>query len=151
PYLANLTFLFMNNEDAEILRFQAGETDVLNRMGADNYAVLDHQGNHSLQLEDLGPSLEYNFLLFNLNTQIPNQTSDLKGKQSWFEDVRFRQAISAAIDRNAMTRIVYHGLGTPLYTHVTPGNKLWLDGNLPHTARSIEHAHQLLREAGFSQ
>lgn len=38
PYLENLTFSFMGNEDTEVMRFKAGEADVLNRLGADNYA-----------------------------------------------------------------------------------------------------------------
>jgi len=152
PYLTEVTFLFVPNEDAEVLRFEAGETDVVNRMGAENYAVLaGEQGDHGFHLHDLGPSLEYNFLVFNLNAQTPAPAKDLRQKQSWFRDVKFRQAISAAIDREAMTRIVYHGMGTPLWTHVTPANRLWLDTKVAHPARSIEHAWDLLRAAGFSR
>ena len=150
PYLSNLTFLFMSNEDTEVLRFEAGETDVVNRLGADNYEVLSHEEHRDVQLQNLGPSLEYNFLLFNLNTQVPPDAKDLSLHQAWFRDVRFRQAISAAIDRDAMTRMIYHGLGTALFTHVTPGNKLWLDSSLPHPMRSAAHARELLRAAGFS-
>jgi len=150
PYLSELTFAFVNNEDAEVLRFQAGETDVLNRIGAENYAVLQQQRDPDLQLKDLGSSLEYNFLLFNLNAQIPSQAKDLQRKQTWFQDVRFRQAISAAIDRNAMVHIIYRGRATPLYTHVTPANRLWLNSDLPRPSRALDRARDLLRSAGFS-
>jgi peptide/nickel transport system substrate-binding protein len=150
PYLSTITFLFMGNEDAEVLRFESGETDVINRMGAENYAVLEQQGSRAYQLQDLGPGLEYNFLLFNLNTQIPAQERDLSRKQAWFRDVRFRQAISAAIDRDSMTRLVYHGRATTIAEHVTPGNRLWLNSNILKPARNVAHARELLRSAGFT-
>ncbi len=150
PYLNDVTFLFVNNEDAEVMRFEGGETDLLNRLGADNYAALEHEHKPDIQLQDLGPSLEYNFLLFNLNSQIPTQARELKRRQAWFSDVNFRKAVSAAIDRDSMARIIYHGRATTLYSHVTPGNRLWLDSTLPHPARSVDYARELLRSAGFS-
>ncbi len=150
PYLNGLSFVFVNNEDAEVLRFEAGETDVLNRMGADNYGLLEHEGSRAFELQDLGPSLEYNFLLFNLNSQIPSNAGELVRKQAWFRDTAFRQAISAAIDRDAMAHIIYHGRATALSTHVSPGNRLWLDSKIPQPSRSVAHARELLKSAGFS-
>jgi peptide/nickel transport system substrate-binding protein len=70
-------------------------------------------------------------------------------KQAWFREVKFRQAISAAIDRDAMTRVIYHGRATSIFAHVTPGNRLWQDSNLPRSTRSVQHARDLLRDAGF--
>jgi len=32
-------------------------------------------------------------------------------KEKWFRDVKFRQAVSAAIDRSAIVRLVYQGRG----------------------------------------
>ncbi len=151
PYLAEITFLFVGNEDAEALRFEAGETDIMNRINADNYSVLQQEGeSHRLRLYDLGPDLEYNFLLFNLNSTLPAKAGDIKRKQQWFKDVRFRQAISSAIDREGMNRIVYRGRGAPIWTHVTPGNRLWFDSSIPRPARSLNRSRDLLRAAGFS-
>lgn len=149
PYLNTLTFLFMSNEDAEVLRFESGETDVMNRMGPDNYAVLEGEGKRGFQLQDLGPSLEYNFLLFNLNNQIPVHDLALGTKQSWFREVKFRRAVSAAIDRDAMTRLIYHGRATSIIEHVTPGNRLWLDSAIPRPSRDVNQARELLRAGGF--
>jgi peptide/nickel transport system substrate-binding protein len=47
-------------------------------------------------------------------------------------------------------RLVYNGRATPLWTQVTPGNKRWVDSGIPHPPRSLEHARDLLRSAGFS-
>ena len=108
------------------------------------------RASRGFQLYDLGPGLEYNFLLFNLNSTLPARAGEISRKQRWFSDVRFRQAISSAIDREGMNRIVYHGRGTPIWTHVTPGNRLWFDSSLPRPARSLSRSRELLKAAGFS-
>jgi peptide/nickel transport system substrate-binding protein len=151
PYLADITFLFVGNEDAEVLRFEAGETDIITRISAEDYSLLQQERTtRCFQLYDLGPDLEYNFLLFNLNSTLPARGGEIGRKQQWFNDVRFRQAVSSAIDREGMNRIVYQGRGMPIWTHVTPGNRLWFDSSLLRPARSLSHSRQLLKAAGFS-
>ncbi|MFB3826839.1 MAG: ABC transporter substrate-binding protein [Bryobacteraceae bacterium] len=143
PYLDTLTFLFVGSEDAQVLRFEAGETDVVSRIGARNFAALEkNQQRRGYALHDLGPGLEYNFLFFNLN--------EGRSKQSWFGDANFRRAVSAAIDREGIVKLVYNGRAAPLWGHVTPGNRLWVNATLPHPARSLGRARELLRAAGFS-
>jgi peptide/nickel transport system substrate-binding protein len=151
PYLNEVVFLFVSSEDAQVIRFQAGDADILSRFGAEDYAVLQKQeaARHN-HLNDLGPGLEYNFFFFNLNDLAAKNLPDIARKQAWFEDVRFRQAVSAAIDRDSIVRLVYSGRATPLWTQVTPGNKLWVDPRIPHPPRSIPHARELLKSAGFS-
>ena len=151
PYLNEIVFLFVSSEDAQAIRFQAGDTDILDRFSAENFAVLaKQQAARHYHLDDLGPGLEYNFLFFNLNDLGPKASPDVARKQIWFQDVRFRQAVSAAIDRQAIVRLVYNGRATPLWTQVTPGNKLWIDPGIPHPPRSLAHARDLLKAAGFS-
>ncbi len=152
PYLQEVTFLLAGTEDAEVLRFEAGETDIVNRLSAENYAVLEkEQASHQFRLFDLGPGLEYNFLLLNLNSSLPFKDNDneVHRKQVWFREVKFRQAISLAIDRDGINRIVYHGRGSPIWSHVPQGNRLWFDEKLPRPARSLERARELLKSAGF--
>jgi peptide/nickel transport system substrate-binding protein len=149
PYLAEITFLSVGNEDAEVLRFEGGETDIINRINADNYSVLQ-RSSCGLQLYDLGPDLDYNFLLFNLNSTLPAEAGEIRRKQQWFNDVRFRQAVSSAIDRDGLNRIIYHGRGAPIWTHVSPGNRLWFDTSALRPHRSLTHARDLLKAAGFS-
>ena len=151
PYLNEIVFLFVSSEDAQAIRFQAGDTDILDRFSAENFAVLAKQQDaRHYRLDDLGPGLEYNFLFFNLNDLGPKASSDLARKQAWFQDVRFRQAVSAAIDREAIVRLVYNGRATPLWTQVTPGNKLWIDSSIAHPPKSVSRARDLLKAAGFS-
>ena len=151
PYLDEIVFLFVPSEDSQVIRFQSGDTDVLSRFSAQNFAVLEKQQQaKSYHLFDLGPGLEYNFLFFNLNDLGSKNLPEIAKKQAWFQDLKFRQAVSSAIDRDGIIRLVYNGRATPLWGHVTPGNKLWLEANIPHPAQSVERARQLLQSAGFS-
>jgi len=43
PYLDELVFLFVQNADAQVLKFQSGETDVISQIGAENFSVLSRQ------------------------------------------------------------------------------------------------------------
>ena len=151
PYLDEITFLFVGNEDAQILRFESGETNIISRFSPDNYsAMLRDQQSHGYELVDLGPSLEYNFVFFNLNDLPKDKFSQISYEQTWFRDVRFRQAISLALDRQSVVRLVYGGHAAPLWSNVTPGNKLWMDDSLPHPERSIPRAKEMLKSAGFT-
>jgi peptide/nickel transport system substrate-binding protein len=151
PYLDELVFLFVGTEDAQVMRFEAGETDIISRLSSENYSLLlREKGRSGSQLADLGPSLEYNFLVFNLNDLSGKKLDEVAATQAWFRDLRFRQAISLAVDRDSIVRLVYGTRGAALWGNVGPGNKLWINQSLPHQARSIEGARQILRSAGYS-
>jgi peptide/nickel transport system substrate-binding protein len=150
PYLDQIEFHFVPSEDAQVARFIAGEADILNRVGARNFELLRGEARtHDDQLEDLGPGLEYNFLFFNLGQVDAQRFPEIAARQAWFRDVRFRQAISAAVDRDAIVRLVYGGRATALWGHVTPANPQWLNAMLPKSARSVERARRLLQDAAF--
>jgi peptide/nickel transport system substrate-binding protein len=150
PYLDELAFLFVGNEDAQVIRFQAAETDIISRLSADNYALLSKDAvSRGTAFFDLGPSLEYDFLVFNLN-DLKKDTDNIAAKQAWFRDVKFRQAVSSAIDRDSIVKLVYAGHGAALWGNVSPSNKLWVDQGLPHPPRSLERARELLKSAGFA-
>jgi peptide/nickel transport system substrate-binding protein len=149
PYLDELVFLFVPSADAQVLRFQSGETDMISRLGAENFSVLSRQ-QRGFTMTDAGPGLEYNFLFFNLNDLGEKATPEIAQKSQWFRDVKFRQSVSAAVDREAIVRLVYQGRGAALWGPVTPGNRRWVNASIPHPARSLEQARTLLKEAGFS-
>jgi len=149
PYLDELVFLFVPSSDAQVLRFQSGEADVISGLGAENFSVLSRQ-RRGYTMVDAGPGLEYNFLFFNLNDLGGKTAPELARKQKWFREVKFRQAVSAAVDRQAIVRLVYQGRGAALWGPVAPGNRRWVDTEIGHPARSLDKARQLLREAGFT-
>jgi len=149
PYLDELDFVFVPSADAQVLRFQSGETDLITRLSSENFSVLSRE-KHGYTMADAGPGLEFNFLFFNLNDLGDKTPSDLARRQKWFRDVKFRQAVSAAIDRQAIVRLVYQGRAAVLWGPVTPGDHRWVDAAIPNPPRSLDRARALLKEAGFS-
>jgi peptide/nickel transport system substrate-binding protein len=151
PYLSELCFVFVPNEDAQVIKFQAGETHVIERLNADNFSLLLKDAKTKGEcLRDLGPGLEIQFLVFNQNSLDPVKFHDLIEKQAWFHDLKFREAVSLAMDRKGMARLVYAGRAIPIWGNVSPGNKLWLNTSLPHPERSIKDARKILQSAGYS-
>lgn len=151
PYLDELAFEFVGAEDSQVMRFEAGETDVISRLSADNYSFLRRDKSRlDVQLADLGPSLEYNFLVFNLNNLSGKKLDATARKQAWFGNLKFRQAVSVAIDRASLVRLVYGSRGTALWGNVGLGNRMWVNNAIPHPPRSLDTARELLKSAGFS-
>ena len=149
PYLDEIVFLFVASEDAQAIRFQAGETDVVSRLSAENFAVLSRdQEARGFRLHDLGPGLAYSFLFFNLNDV--EDLGVVARRQAWFGQTGFRQAASLALDREGMVRLAYRGHARPLGSHVSPGNRRWVNEALPPPERSIPRARERLAEGGFS-
>src|SRR2546427_11872808 len=101
-------------------------------------------------MADAGPGLEYNFVFFNLNDLDEKQSPEIARKQKWFRQVKFRQAVSAAIDRDAIVRLVYQGRGAGLWGPATPGNPLGGNASAAHPPRSLERGRSLLKAAGSS-
>lgn len=150
PYLAEATFVFAGTEDNQVLRFQAGETDVISRTNARNYAVLEKdQERRGYALHNLGPGLEFNFLFFNLNDLAPGASPQVVAHQAAFRRLAFRRAVSSAIDRDAIVKLVYLGRAAALAGPVPPGNKAWIDARIAPPVRSVAHARELLAGDGF--
>lgn len=137
PYLDGIEFRFLATEDLQAARFAAGDLDVLNRL---NMKTVDFLKSRGTEVTDLGPGLEYNFLCFNLT---PGKS------KPWFESRAFRQALSLAVDRQAMVQVVYQGRGVPLWNFVSPGNRLWRAEQVSAKARSVDEARRLLAANGF--
>jgi peptide/nickel transport system substrate-binding protein len=151
PYIDEIVFVFAGTEDAQVIRFQGGDSDVLGRTTADNFALLSrNQTAKQYQLKDLGPSLEYNFLVFNQNDLSGKSLPQVAARQRWFGDLNFRQAVSRAVDRQGITRLVFKGRAVPLWGNVSPGNRLWVNSGIARPARSVAQARELLKQSGFS-
>jgi peptide/nickel transport system substrate-binding protein len=151
PYLDEVVFLVVPSEEAEVMRFQAGDTDLISGLSSENFSVLaKEQTERGYELYDQGPGLQYEFLFFNLNELKSNSLNQIARKQKWFELINFRQAVSSAIDRESIIQLVYRGRAAPLWSHVTPGNKSWVNSALLRPPRSLIRARELLTGAGFS-
>jgi peptide/nickel transport system substrate-binding protein len=150
PYLAEVNFAIAGTEDLQVLRFRSGEADIINRVGAKNFAALQKDADRRGQsMVNAGGGFEYNFLFFNLNDLPATAPAAVRDHQRWFRSKSFRQAVSAAINRDDLVRLVYQGFAQALATVVPPGSKAWVDTTLPRPVRSVARARELLRADGF--
>ena len=150
PYLDELVLLFVASEDAQVIRFKAGETDVLDRINPSNFTELARDAESApYRMHDLGSGLSYVFLVFNQNEAGEEQTAEERRRRGWFRQPAFRQAVSAAVDRAAVVRLAYRNLATPVWSNISPGYKYWFNDQVPRPGRSVERARELLAEAGF--
>jgi len=80
--------------------------------------------------------------------QVP--TSPLAGyKKIWFRSQNFRLAISEAINRNDIVRVVYHGHGSPAVGPFSPANRFWFNQSLKPPPFDPQAALRRLNQDGF--
>jgi peptide/nickel transport system substrate-binding protein len=143
PYLDSVELDIQANRDVEMLRFKRGELDLINSLDSeyfDKLATTSPQVAH-----DAGPSLDSEQLWFNQVAKAP-----IPGyKKDWFRSTNFRQAISEAINREDLSRVVYHGHAQPAIGPVSPANKFWFNSNLKPQSYSPETALKALQSDGF--
>ncbi len=148
PYLDGLTTLIVTDTNTTTLKFLGGETDVLGVQPNDYQTVKAQEGKGNFSVRILGPTQTTSFLGFNLNmkSQGAQENPELF---RLFNDVRFRRAVSHAIDRDKICRNVYQGLAQPGYGPETPANKAFFNKDIPTFPYNPTKAKQLLSECGL--
>jgi peptide/nickel transport system substrate-binding protein len=155
PYFDDIVFTVVPDLNAMSLRFLSGESDVDDYVYAYEY---DHFKTESAKgkfnLLEPGIGLEMSFFWFNENTNANVKTGqplvDPK-KLKWFRETKFRQAISYAIDRDAIIKSIFSGRAIPAYGFETPGNKKWFNPNIQKYPHDVEKALALLKEIGIEK
>ena len=145
PYLDSLRLDIQRNRDIELLRFRRGEIQLINSLDAEYFDRLsqDMPG----VVHDSGPGLDSEQMWFN---QVP--TSPLPDfKKAWFHSTAFRVAISKAISREDIVRVVFAGHAQSSYGPVSPANHFWFNAGLPAPKLDQAEALRLLEKAGFRQ
>jgi peptide/nickel transport system substrate-binding protein len=143
PYLDSIRLEIQQNRELELLRFQRGELDIVNKLDPDMYDRLSSEKPHAVL--DAGPSLDWEIAFFNQveNAPLPEY------KRRWFRSEEFRRAISGAIRRDDLVRIVYHGHARAAVGPVSTANRFWLNSALQPPSGSETAALALLEHAGF--
>src|SRR5438445_4647937 len=143
PYLDSIRLDIQSNRDVEMLRFKRGELDLINVLDSDYF---DRLAASSPQLaHDAGASLDSDFMWFNqvANAPIPEY------KRAWFRSANFRRAISQAINRDDLSRVVFNGHAQPAVGPVSPANKFWFNSRLKAESYRPDAALKRLQTDGF--
>ncbi|HWY59738.1 MAG TPA: ABC transporter substrate-binding protein [Terriglobales bacterium] len=143
PYLDSIRLDIQPNRDVEMLRFKRGELDLINSLDSEYF---DKLAATSPQLvHDAGASLDSEQLWFNEVAKSPIPAY----KKNWFRSVNFRRAISEAINREDLSRVVFHGHAQPAAGPFSPANKFWFNSKLKPQTYSPDAALKALQSDGF--
>jgi peptide/nickel transport system substrate-binding protein len=143
PYIDSIRLDIEQNRELELSRFRRGEIQLINAIDASSFDQLQAQSNSGAI--DSGPSLDSEEMWFN---QVPNAPIPAY-KRTWFQQKEFRQAISSAINRDDLVRIVFHGHAASAAGPVSPANRFWSNSNLKPVAFDPSAAMKLLAHSGF--
>lgn len=147
PYLDKLTVV-VASQATEALKLQSGEVDLMTNgdIRPEDYAAFKRAADQGqLRLIDNGVGLDPNLLWFNLT-----RAKSVDPKSRWFNNKAFRQAISCAIDRQAIVNTVYLGEAIAIYGPVTPANRTWFADVRPACEHDLAKARTLFATAGLT-
>lgn len=136
PNIKELTSRFIPDTSSQFLELIADNIDLMNINPIQYARVIPSRPDIKKKLElykELGNN--YTYLGFNL-------------KHRPFNDIKVRQAINYAIDKQEMIDGVLLGLGEPVASPYKPGTR-WSNNKLQPYAYDKDKALKLLNEAGF--
>jgi peptide/nickel transport system substrate-binding protein len=143
PLLDAVKLDIQPNRDIELMRFRRGELDLINTLDSEFYDKLS-QASPNL-VRDAGPSLDSEQMWFN---QVP--TAPIPDyKKNWFKSQNFRRAISEAINRSDLARIVFANHALPAVGPTSPANKFWFNSKLRPIPYDTNDSLNLLALDGF--
>jgi peptide/nickel transport system substrate-binding protein len=143
PYLASIRFDIQGNRDIEMLRFRRGEIHMISSLDAAAFEQL--QSERPGAALDAGASFDNEMLWFNQVKSAPLP----EYKKAWFQSTAFRRAISGAINRDDIVRLVYKGHAQPAVGPFSAANRLWFNGKLKAHSYSPAESLKMLESAGF--
>jgi len=143
PYLDAIRLDIQPNRDIEMLRFKRGELDLINSLDSEYFDRLSSSSPNLVH--DAGPSLDSEQMWFNEvgKAPIPNY------KRTWFRSTNFRRAISLAINRDDLSRVVFNGHARPAIGPISTANKFWFNQELKADLYDPEAALAKLQVDGF--
>ncbi|MBE0657813.1 MAG: hypothetical protein IH602_08975 [Bryobacteraceae bacterium] len=143
PYLDSIRLDIQRNRDSELVRFRAGELHLINNLDSQLYERLKSQLPGSVR--DLGVSNDTEQLWFNQIAAAPLPAH----KKVWFRSTEFRKAVSEAINRNDIARVVFKGHATAAVGPVSSANHAWLNAAIETPRLNLKSALNRLSGSGF--
>ncbi|SCY78838.1 ABC transporter substrate-binding protein [Alkaliphilus peptidifermentans] len=131
PQIETLTIKPILENGARIAMLQTGEADFIYPMPTEQVNIVANDANIEV-IEGMSTIARFTFI---------NTSKD------FYSDVRVRQAMNYAIDKEAYTNVVRSGYSTPLSSHVPASIKYHVPQ--PLYEYNLEKAKQLMAEAGY--
>jgi peptide/nickel transport system substrate-binding protein len=133
PYLDKVTFRFIPDPNAQTAALRAGDIDVIGWIGSPETAMA------------LAKDKDYKVLAGASTAETILSTNN---KAKPFDNLKVRQAMAHAIDRQMILDLAMSGFGTPIGSHWSPAAPYYVDlvNTYPYNP---EQSKKLLSEAGY--
>jgi peptide/nickel transport system substrate-binding protein len=152
PYLDELVFVPVTDYNATMLRFQNGDSHMLDPVRPEDVALIEDEAEEGgYTTYNLGPDVATNFIWFNMNSGSDDAGTPYVTpyKLKWFDNNMFRRAVSHSLDRDGMVQAVLQGRGNPQYEPMTIANKKWYYPDMPRFKYDPDKARAMFDELGM--
>ncbi len=139
PYLDGIKFEIIPDDATRILKLRAGELDVVEFVPYSRVSELKADGKLNMVLF---PAAQVNY--FTLN----DRPTFKDGSKNPMADVRVRQALNYATNKQALIQVVSYGTGTPQRSFMPMSTPL-ASGAQPLYPYDLAKAKALMKEAGY--
>ena len=139
PYLDAIKFEIIPDDATRILKLRAGELDIAEFVPYARVAELKADPKLNMVLF---PAAQVNYFAFNARPTLKD------GTKNPLNDVRVRQALNYATDKDALIQVVSYGTGTPQHSFMPMSTPLAYDAGALYPY-DIAKAKSLLHEAGY--
>ena len=150
PHIQKVIWEIVESQDTSLLQFRSGGLDSIG-VSPEYFSLLkkeEERGNYTIY--NGGAQYGTVYISFNLNKGARNGKPLVEPiKSKWFNNVKFRQAVAYALDRQRMINNIYRGLGEPQTSPISVQSPFYYDG-LQGYEYNPEKAKKLLTSAGFT-
>jgi peptide/nickel transport system substrate-binding protein len=143
PYVDRVRLDIEQSRDIEALRYRRGEIHLINTVSPEIFQKLAEEDSASVR--DAGTSTDSEQLWFNQVPAAPIPAYKIR----WFSNTAFRRAVSEAINREDLARIVYHGHARAAIGMFPPSNLFWFNAELKPHPYDPAGALRRLQQDGF--
>ncbi len=144
PLIDSIRLDIQSNRDIEAMRFRKGELDLITGLDPELFDQLKQDKRSVL---DIGPSFDSEMIWFNQTASSPLPDY----KKLWFRSQAFRKAISRALNRDDIARLVYRGHAQPSAGPYSSANKLFGNSRILPEVHSSAKALESLAADGFQK
>ena len=150
PYIKEVVWQIVESQDTFLLQFRSGSLDSI-AVSPEYFSLLKKEEKRGdFTIYNGGAQYGTTFITFNLNQGSRDGKPFVKPyKSKWFNNVKFRQAVAYAIDRQRIINNIYRGLGQPQNSPISIQAPFY-DASLKGYEYDIEKSKELLKESGFT-
>ena len=153
PYLDEIVHVIVQDLEAELAKFLAGESDIHGVLGEElaDLELLQEEGKFTIYRR--GPAFGTTFMGFNMNPGSSPDTGEpylAPEKLKWFQNRQFRQAVAHSIDKDTIINDVQHGIGYRQWASISPAAGDFHNPNVRRYEYDLDRANEILDGIGWT-